>query len=59
MDWLQSYVVFLDLGNSELLLQLRFFIGNMKYCLSISSDLRFAIDAAFRANVYLDEMRLS
>ena len=49
----------MDLGNSKLLLQLRFFNGDMKYCLSISSDLRFAIDAAFRANVYLDEMRLS
>ncbi len=49
----------MDLGNGALLCQLRFFIGDMKYCLSISSDLRFAIDAAFRANVYLDEMRLS
>ena len=59
MDWPHPHVVFMDLGNSALLFQLRFFIGDMKYCLSISSDLRFAIDAAFRANVYLDEIRLS
>jgi small-conductance mechanosensitive channel len=59
MNLAQSYVVFMDLGNSKLLLRLRFFIGDMKYCLSISSDLHFAIDAAFRANEYLDEMRLS
>ncbi len=36
MDWSPSYVVFLDLGNSKMLPQLRFFIGDMNNCLSIS-----------------------
>jgi small-conductance mechanosensitive channel len=46
--WPEPYVVFMDFGDSALLFQLRFFIRDMNTCLSISSDLRFAIDAAFR-----------
>ena len=46
--WPQPYVVFMDFGDSALLFELRFFIRDINNCLSISSDLRFAIDAAFR-----------
>ncbi|MDJ0945653.1 MAG: DUF3772 domain-containing protein [Kiloniellales bacterium] len=46
--WPQPYVVFMDFGDSALLFELRFFIRDMNNYLAISSDLRFAIDAAFR-----------
>ena len=46
--WPQPYVVFMDFGDSALLFQLRFFIRNIEECLSTASDVRFAIDAAFR-----------
>ena len=46
--WPQPYVVFMDFGDSALLFQLRFYVRNVDSRLSIMSDVRFAIDAAFR-----------
>ncbi|MDJ0611587.1 MAG: DUF3772 domain-containing protein [Kiloniellales bacterium] len=44
----QPNVMFMDFGDSALLFQLRFYIRDMDNYLSVASDLRFAIDAAFR-----------
>jgi potassium-dependent mechanosensitive channel len=41
-------VLFLNFGDSSLDFELRCFTNEVSYRLSISSDLRFAIDAAFR-----------
>jgi small-conductance mechanosensitive channel len=46
--WPQPSVVFLDFGDSALLFEVRFFIRNIQERLVIASDLRFAIDTAFR-----------
>ncbi len=44
----EPYVMFMDFGDSALLFQLRYFVRDMNNALSSASDLRFAIDAAFR-----------
>jgi len=44
----QPHVMFMDFGDSALLFELRFFIRDIADRLSIMSDVRFAIDAAFR-----------
>lgn len=41
-------VYFIGFGDSSLDFELRFFIQNIDYKLSVSSDIRFEIDAAFR-----------
>jgi len=41
--------LFIDFGDSALLFELRLFVPNIERRLIISSDIRFAIDAAFRA----------
>ena len=46
--WPQPQVVFMDFGDSALLFQLRFHVRNIDQRLAIMSDVRFAIDAAFR-----------
>ncbi len=46
--WPQPHVLFMDFGDSALLFELRFFISDVANRLSIASDVRFAIDAAFR-----------
>jgi small-conductance mechanosensitive channel len=47
-NWPEPYVIFAEFGNSSLDFELRCFIGQIDYRLSVSSDLRFAIDKAFR-----------
>jgi len=47
-SWPRPEVVFMDFGDSALEFQLRFFIWNVDDRLSIASDIRFAMDAAFR-----------
>ena len=44
----EPHVLFRDFGDSALLFELRFFVGNVEARLQISSDIRFAIDEAFR-----------
>ena len=56
MDWSPSYVVFLDLGNSKLLPQLRFFIGDMNNCLSISY---YGLNSTGMGQIILDTYQLS
>ncbi len=46
--WPQPQVVFMDFGDNALLFQLRFHVRNIDQRLAIMSDVRFAIDAAFR-----------
>jgi small-conductance mechanosensitive channel len=46
--WPEPYVIFMDFGSSSLDFELRCFIGQVDYRLSVASDLRFAIDKAFR-----------
>lgn len=47
--WPEPYVLFLNFGDSSLDFELRFFISKADERLSVASDLRFAIDDAFRA----------
>jgi small-conductance mechanosensitive channel len=42
------YVLFRDFGDSGLAFELRAFVVNVEDRLRVTSDLRFAIDAAFR-----------
>jgi len=44
----EPQVIFMNFGNSSLDFELRCFTSEVNYRLSISSDLRFAIDKAFR-----------
>ncbi len=44
----QPHVMFMDFGDSALLFELRFFIRDIADRIAIMSDVRFAIDAAFR-----------
>jgi potassium-dependent mechanosensitive channel len=46
--WPEAHVLFLDFGGSSLDFQLRFHISNVDERLRIASDVRFAIDDAFR-----------
>ena len=46
--WPAPEVVFIDFGDSALIFHLRFHIGNILERIVIASDVRFAIDAAFR-----------
>lgn len=46
--WPRPEVVFMNFGDSALEFQLRFYIWNVDNRLSIASDIRFAMDAAFR-----------
>lgn len=46
----EPFVLFMNFGNSSLDFELRCFTNNVNYRLTISSDLRFAIDKAFREN---------
>jgi small-conductance mechanosensitive channel len=46
--WPQPTVLFMDFGDNALLFQLRFYVNKVDDRLSIASDIRFAIDAAFR-----------
>jgi potassium-dependent mechanosensitive channel len=45
----EPVVLFKDFGDSALLFELRFFVPKIERRLTISSDIRFSIDAAFRA----------
>ncbi len=44
----EPFVIFMNFGNSSLDFELRCFTNDVSYRLRISSDLRFAIDKAFR-----------
>ncbi len=46
--WPAPYVLFMDFGDSSLDFELRLFIANADERLRVASDLRFAIDRAFR-----------
>jgi small-conductance mechanosensitive channel len=48
MSWPAPYVVFMDFGASSLDFQLRAFLRNVENRLTVASDLRFAVDKAFR-----------
>ena len=48
MSWPVPYVVFMDFGSSSLDFQLRAFLRNVENRLTVASDLRFAVDKAFR-----------
>ncbi len=46
--WPQPYVLFQDFGDSSLDFEVRFFIAQADQTRLIASDVRFAVDAAFR-----------
>ncbi len=46
--WPAPHVMFMDFGDSALIFELRFHISNILERIIVSSDVRFAIDAAFR-----------
>ncbi|MGF1639999.1 MAG: DUF3772 domain-containing protein [Rhodospirillales bacterium] len=48
MSWPAPFVLFLNFGGSSLDFELRAFLRDVEKRLSVGSDLRFAIDAAFR-----------
>ena len=48
LTWPEPYVVFLNFGDSSLDFSARGYIGDVEWVLSISSDLRIAIEKAFR-----------
>lgn len=48
--WPAPYVIFKDFGGSELVFELRCYLYDIGQIITVASDLRFAIDRAFREN---------
>lgn len=48
--WPPPYVMFRDFGDSSLVFELRCYLYDIGQIISVSTDLRFAIDKAFREN---------